>query len=202
MLQVCWVRRRLGGRVLERRLDHPWSALCLPTVSACRPLSSSRAPSPPPLHTGNTLAPRSEGIHCTTCYTANLAPACSACGNKIVGGVFRIKGKPETFCSRACWDGMVKEGAAKQRIPEVASKRGQRKQQTTDGGASKTKTFSAPRAGAAGTAQCVLPRVRHMHMNHTNARMHAHTHEHTRMQLRTQTHARHPPTHPHTHIST
>lgn len=99
---------------------------------------------------GNTLAPRSEGIHCTTCYTANLAPACSACGNKIVGGVFRIKGKPETFCSRACWDGMVKEGAAKQRIPEVASKRGQRKQQTTDGGASKTKTFSAPRAGAAG----------------------------------------------------
>ena len=108
---------------------------------------------PPPTHTGSTLAPRSEGIHCTTCYTANLAPACSACGNKIAGGVLRIKGKPEAFCSRACWDGMVKEGAATQRIPGVASKRGQRKQQATDGGATETKTVSAEvSAGKRGTS--------------------------------------------------
>ena len=51
---------------------------------------------------GSKLTPRAQGIHCARCYAANFAPDCPVCANKITGGVFSIKGKPEAYRPTAC----------------------------------------------------------------------------------------------------
>lgn len=79
---------------------------------------------------GSKLAPRAEGIHCASCYAAQFLPDCPACAKKITGGVFSIKGKPETYCSKACWedkkkkDNAATKGAGREGMPVAIASKG------------------------------------------------------------------------------
>ena len=72
---------------------------------------------------GSKLTQRAQGIHCAGCYAAKFAPDCPVCAKKITGGVFSIKGKPETYCSKACWEDKKKndeaatKGAGREELP-------------------------------------------------------------------------------------
>jgi len=70
---------------------------------------------------GSKLAARAGGIHCATCYADKFAPECAACAKKITGGVFSIKGKPQVFCAKACWEEKKKKDEAAAASPEASA---------------------------------------------------------------------------------
>ncbi len=79
---------------------------------------------------GSKLTQRAQGIHCAGCYAAKFAPDCPVCAKKITGGVFSIKGKPETYCSKACWEDKKKKdeaatkGASQKGLPGAPQSKG------------------------------------------------------------------------------
>ena len=53
---------------------------------------------------GSLLAKGGEGIHCVGCHSSRFGSDCFACGKKIKGTVFSIKGNIEHYCSASCRD--------------------------------------------------------------------------------------------------